>query len=340
MMFAAGIDLGGTAINYTIVDEQERFLIERLHEVPALTSAGPDVCLAQLERGLAEAAASVGVRLDQIACVGLDTPGPASRDGVLSARGSTNFSHPDWRAFDIRQAVGARLQRPVTYLNDGNAAARWGHFALFGDDPSRTSVSAVIGTGFGGGIVVGGEVVTGVNGFGGELGHVLIPYQGIPGLDGLVPTCNCGRVGDVESLCSLTAILDTLLPHALRANPSHPLASLEPGAAAREVRGLAERGDALGLGVFRIQAAALGLFLDQMVNLFDPDAIILGGGALETAARFQQWFIDEARAGMPAQRAEQRSLPIHVMPNGDTAGARGAAIAALNAHRSVARSES
>jgi glucokinase len=67
-----------------------------------------------------------------------------------------------------------------------------------------------------------------------------------------------------------------------------------------------------------------------MVNTFDPDALIIGGGALETGEDFQHWFITEVRRGMPGQREEQAEIPIHVMPNGDTAGARGAAIEALN----------
>ena len=79
----------------------------------------------------------------------------------------------------------------------------------------------------------------------------------------------------------------------------------------------------------RVQAQALGLFFDLMINTFDPDALIVGGGALETTAEFQAWFIDEIRAAMPDQREEQTDIPIHVMPNGDTAGARGAAIEAL-----------
>jgi glucokinase len=66
-----------------------------------------------------------------------------------------------------------------------------------------------------------------------------------------------------------------------------------------------------------------------MVNTFDPDAFIVGGGALETSQKFQYWFIDQIRAAMPSQREEQVAIPIHLMPNGDTAGARGAAIEAL-----------
>jgi len=81
--------------------------------------------------------------------------------------------------------------------------------------------------------------------------------------------------------------------------------------------------------IFRVQAYALGLFFDAMINTFDPDALIVGGGALETKEDFQRWFLGEIRASMPTQRKEQADIPIHVMPNGDTAGARGAAIEAL-----------
>src|ERR1051325_7904978 len=92
---------------------------------------------------------------------------------------------------------------------------------------------------------------------------------------------------------------------------------------------MAEKGDAMCRDIFRVQAHALGLFFDEMINTFDPDVLIIGGGALETGADFQRWFIAEAPAAMPGQREEQAAIPIHVMPNGDTAGARGAAIEAL-----------
>jgi predicted NBD/HSP70 family sugar kinase len=88
--------------------------------------------------------------------------------------------------------------------------------------------------------------------------------------------------------------------------------------------------------IFQIQARALGLFFDQMVNTFDPDGLIVGGGAVETSPEFQRWFIDEIRAGMGAQREEQADIQIHVMPNGDTAGARGAALEALKVGRAKA----
>lgn len=332
----AGIDVGGTSIKYTFLDERGRFLVEGLWEYPARAREGPAVCLAQIEAGLGKAATWLGFSIDAVAAVGLDTPGPATASGVLSAQGSTNFLHPAWSGFDLRGQLAARLARPVTYLNDGNAAALWGHVVLFGDRRAATSVTAVIGTGLGGGIVVGDRVVTGANGFGGELGHVLLPYRDLPGIEGLVPRCNCGRIGDLESICSLTAIETSLLPYALAKEPAHPLAGMERRAAARRVRELAEHGDAMCREIFRIQARALGLFFDQMVNVFDPDAFVVGGGALETGAAFQQWFVEEVRAGLPPPRREQAAVPIHVMPNGDAAGARGAALEALRALRAIA----
>jgi predicted NBD/HSP70 family sugar kinase len=330
----AGIDLGGTAINYTFLDQRGQFLINGLCEHPARSVEGPEVCLGQIADGLSAAAARAGVRLDDVVAIGLDTPGPASATGVLSRRGSTNFGHPQWAGYDIRAGLEQRLGRPVTYLNDGNAAALWGHVAIFGSENSATSVSAIIGTGLGGGVIAGGDVITGRNGFGGELGHVLIPYHQIPGIEGITPGCNCGRTGDLESLCSLTAIRRTLLPHFLSQRRDHELARVgDVAEAAKRVRGLAERGDELCRGIFRVQARALGLFFDEMINVFDPDALLVGGGAVETSEEFRGWFLDEIRAGMPTQREEQAGIPIHVISDGDTAGARGAALDAARIAR-------
>lgn len=334
MEVVAGVDLGGTAINYTLVNREERFLIEGMCEHPALSKQGPDVCLQQIADGLKVATDLAGISLDEVVAIGLDTPGPASAAGQLSARGSTNFVHPRWAGFDIREGMAHKLGKPVSYLNDANAAALWGHYAIFGADSRETSISDVVGTGNGGGIILDGNVVKGKNGFGGELGHVLIPYQSIAGIAGIVPQCNCGRVGDLESLCSLTAIEKTILPFFLKKHPDHELAEQEPHQAAKMVRGLADKGDAMCKEIFRVQAHALGLFFDEMINTFDPDALIVGGGVLETSREFQKWFLAEIRVGMPNQREEQANIPIHVMPNGDTAGARGAALEALKLARS------
>jgi glucokinase len=333
VLVVAGVDLGGTAINYTLVNREEQFLIEGLCEHPALSKQGPEICLQQIANGLKIATDKAGVAVEDIVAIGLDTPGPASATGQLGARGPTNFVHPKWAGFDIREALALKLGKPVSYLNDANAAALWGHYAIFGANSRETSISDVVGTGNGGGIILDGNVVKGKNGFGGELGHVLIPYQSIAGISGIKPQCNCGRTGDLESLCSLTAIEKTILPYFLPHYSGHELARQDPHQAAKLVRGLADQRDPMCKDIFRVQAHALGLFFDEMVNTFDPDALIVGGGVLETSQEFQRWFLAEIRVGMPTQREEQADIPIHLMPNGDTAGARGAALEALKLAR-------
>src|SRR5471032_2609904 len=147
MQVVAGVDLGGTAVNYTLVNREEKFLIEALCEHPALTKQGPDVCLQQIEDGLKIAVKQAGLQDSDVVAVGLDTPGPASAAGVLSARGSTNFVHAEWKGYDIREHLAQKLGKPVSYLNDANAGALWGHFSIFGANSKETSISVVIGTG-------------------------------------------------------------------------------------------------------------------------------------------------------------------------------------------------
>jgi predicted NBD/HSP70 family sugar kinase len=334
MEVVAGIDLGGTAINYTLLNQQEQFLITGLCEHPALAKQGPDICLKQIEDGLHFALNQAGIPFSDVVAVGLDTPGPASASGQFSARGSTNFVHPKWASFDIREALARRLGKPVAYLNDANAAALWGHYTIFGANSKETSISIIVGTGNGGGVILNGEVVKGKNGFGGELGHVLVPVDKIAGLNGFNAICSCGRNGDLESLCSLTAIERNYLPYFLKKYPDHELGKTDLHSAAKAVRGLADKGDPMCRDIFRSQAHSLGLFFDQMINTFDPDALIVGGGVLEASEALQKWFLAEVRKGMPNQREEQANIPIYVMPNGDTAGARGAAIEALKLARS------
>src|SRR4051812_9782117 len=125
MDIVAGVDLGGSRIIKKKISAQEKFLIEGLCEYPSLSAEGAEDCLLQIEDGLSEAARRGGIPVTDIAAEGGDPPGAASADGILSARGSTNFIHPGWVGFDIRGRLAQQLGKPVSYLNDGNAAALW-----------------------------------------------------------------------------------------------------------------------------------------------------------------------------------------------------------------------
>jgi predicted NBD/HSP70 family sugar kinase len=276
--------------------------------------------------------ALVSVDRGQVRAVGLDTPGPASADGVISSQGSTNFAHPGWRGFDVRAALQARLAVPVVYNNDANAAALYAHVRHFGVGADlRSSVSAIVGTGLGGGVVQHGRLVQGAAGMAGELGHVLLPTDGLLEPGQPVPLCNCGQRGDVESYASLTGIRNNLLPYWLTRFPSHELNSVDPDRAARSVRGLGERGDELALKIFEQQARALGTLFTIASNFTDPDAYFVGGGVVEAAPSFREWYVGTV-AESARLRAEQRAVvEFAVVPDLDMAGARGSAIAALAA---------
>ena len=142
----AGVDHGGAAINYTL-DKQAGAVPGRgIVRHPARSIEGRRFVSSRSRMDSRIAVEKAGVRLSDVAVVGLDTPGPASATGVLSAKGSTNFVHAHWCEFDIRANLEAKLGRPVLYLNDGNAGALWGHFAIFGARSQDTSLSAIIGT--------------------------------------------------------------------------------------------------------------------------------------------------------------------------------------------------
>lgn len=326
-----GIDVGGTSDNVTVLAHDGSFLIERLLEVPSRVLDGPAGALSALREAYELGLATVGRDHGDVSAVGLDTPGPAGPTGVLSSRGSTNFSSPEWWGYDIRGALEAELGKPVVYSNDGNAAAMYAHYAHFGPvSIDRSSISAIVGTGLGGGVIHDGRIVVGAAGMGGELGHVHIPAAGIVEPDQPVPVCACGFVSDVESYASLTAIRNHLLPYWLGRYPEHPLHGVDPTAAAKQVRGLAERDhDPMSMAIFEQQAKALGHLFTVAANFTDPDAFFVGGGVVETAPWFRTWFLDTVRAHTTLRTEQAERTEFALVQDLDMAGARGAALAAL-----------
>ncbi|MGI8332416.1 ROK family protein [Actinomadura scrupuli] len=324
-----GLDNGGTANNATVLDGSGSFLVDRLVETPSRVLEGPDVAVKALAEALDEVLALTGVARESVRAVGLDTPGPASAVGVISSKGATNFSEPVWHGFDFRGALEERLELPVVYNNDGNAAALYAHHACFGAEAAlHSSISAIVGTGLGGGVIEAGQVVKGAAGMAGELGHVHIPLQGLLGEGQPEPVCNCGFVGDAESVASLTGIVKNLLPYWLTRYEGHQLAGMPVGKAAKLLRGLAVDGDELALQVFEQQAMALGRLFTIAANFTDPSAYFVGGGVVEAAPRFREWFLERVRAHTLLRAEQAEVATFALVPDLDMAGARGAALAA------------
>lgn len=325
-----GLDNGGTCNNATVLDATGQFLVDHLVENPSLVQDGPESAVDALADAFHNILELTRTPLTLVRAVGLDTPGPASATGVISSKGSTNFNQVSWHGYDVRGALEARLGLPVIYNNDANAAALYAHHRLFGADAmNRSSVAAIVGTGLGGGVVEKGKVVSGAAGMAGELGHVQIPLHGVLEKEQPIPACNCGFEGDVESIASLTGIKNNLLPYWLTRFPDHPLAAEPIGKAAKLLRGYGEKEDPLAQAVFGQQAKAIGKLFTIAANFTDPDAYLLGGGVVEAAPKFRQWFLNTVREATELRQEQQAAASFALVADLDMAGARGAAVAAL-----------
>jgi len=324
-----GIDNGGTANNGTVLDSNGTFLVTQMAELPSLVREGPDKAITALVDSFDKVLAMTGVPREHVRAVGLDTPGPASADGVLVTGGATNFGHQDWSRFNIRAALEDRLGIPVLYNNDGNAAALYAHHVRHGADAGeRSSVSAIVGTGFGGGVINDGRIIKGASGMAGELGHMPIPTLGLLEADQPAPSCACGQFADAESVASLTGITRNLLPYWLTRFPGHELAQLDIVKAAKLIRGYAERGDEMALAIFRQQAIAMAHVFSIAAKFTDPDTYFVGGGVIEAAPHFRDWFLNTVKEHTAFYPEQAQIAEITLVPDLDMAGARGSAIAA------------
>lgn len=329
-----GVDVGGTKTNATLLDETGTFLIDRMVETPSRVREGPDAAIEAISTAIANVIEVAGISAQAVLAVGLDTPGPASATGVISAKGATNFSEPAWWGFDFRTAVEHHVHLPVIYNNDGNAAALYAHRQHYGADAGqRSSISAIVGTGLGGGVIEMGVVVRGASGMAGELGHVHVPMDGLLAEGQPRPRCNCGFFGDLESVASLSGIQNNLLPYWLTQYPDHPLAVEPIASAAKAVRGYGERGDEMALKIFEQQAVAIGRMFTIACNFTDPNAYFVGGGIIEAEPHFRDWFIAHVRAATALREEQAEVAEFALVSDLDMAGARGSAIAALQAIR-------
>jgi glucokinase len=326
----AGLDAGGTTINATVLDAAGRFLIEEMAESASDVRQGPDKAIEALAQALDDVLELTGTPRAAVRMVGLDTPGPVTADGIICSAGATNFSNPEWRGFDVRRALELRIGIPVVFNNDANAAALYAHHKHFGPETAelRSSVSVIVGTGLGGGVVEAGQVIRGAAGMAGELGHIWLPMDGLLAPGQPIPMCNCGLPGDAESIASLSGIEKNLLPYWLTQFPGHELAGRPVDVAAKLVRGYGEAGDPLALAIFEQQAIAIGRLLTIAANFTDPHVYLLGGGVVEAAPAFRDWFLDRVRAHTVLRVEQALASSIALVPDLDMAGARGSAIAA------------
>ncbi|MGA1199505.1 MAG: ROK family protein [Candidatus Latescibacterota bacterium] len=296
--YFAGLDIGGTSVKAILVDASG-VQVGNLVEVPSRVKEGYLATFAQLEEALRLLAEGVGIAQSEIGGVGLDVPAPSS-GGVIWVQANLG---KDWVGTNIRDAFSQRIKLPVYMTNDGNAAAAGEYAARPNYEGGLLLVAP--GTGLGGGLVLpGGTIYEGANGLALEVGHMSVPFYEE---DGTLPNCSCGLTGCAEAWVSLVALRRRLgIELAKPEWADHTLNKSDDDVVqkAYRLRDFAAQGDPFAVGLFKDQGFKLGYAIADMVRLFDPGLVIIGGGLAETSFRDQ--YMDWVQEGFDA-----RAWPIY-----------------------------
>ena len=267
--YALVADMGGTQTRVALIDREGN--IARRQAAPTLERQGRDAVMQRLAHALKQAAASVDTAL--IAGVGLSVASP-----IDPASGEMynppNLSGEEWHLYSPVPYLEEALSLPVWAANDATLGAM-GEYAFGAGKGCRNMIYMTVSTGIGGGIVIDGKLYTGASGFAGEIGHITIDRNGTT--DG----CNCGNVGCLEALASGTALARAARER-LAAGEQSALTELARGdianVDARMVADAAHAGDALALDLMRDMGDCIGAGVVSLMNIFDPDLIVIGGG--------------------------------------------------------------
>jgi glucokinase len=309
---AIGIDIGGTKLVAAVLDGQGRVL-ERLRRQ---TPAGDAERLLEDLHGLID-----DLGADREGGLGSGLPVGIGIAGLVTPAGMVRYGpNIDVHDLDLARLLAERTSQPALVLNDASAAAL-GEQRVGAARGHRDVVMLTLGTGIGGGVVVGGRLLTGANGFGGELGHLLVDDGGRP--------CPCGNHGCIEAYASGTAI-GRRARQRLADEPVDSLLREVEGITGRDVTLAARDGDELASEVLVEAGEWLGVALAGLVNALDPEVVLLGGGA---AAQTATWILPAARDAMAERiigHAWRSPPPVELAALGDDAGMVGAGLAAAD----------
>jgi glucokinase len=315
--FAIGVDIGGTKVAAGLVDSSGEIHCQtRAPMVATGDAAGGLQAVTSAIDSVVSQSSRKCERAGMIRGIGICSPGPLDpKTGIVV--NPPNL--PCWRNFPLAAEVGKVYRVPVRVDNDANAAAlaevRWGSGRGY-----RFVFYATIGTGIGTGIVFDGHIYHGKTGAAGEGGHVTIDYRG--------PRCGCGKPGCVEALASGPAIAKRARAK-LKASSSAgssllDLAAGDIDAVTSEIVGKAyAAGDALAKEVLLETIELLTVWLGNMVDLLDPDVIIVGGGV---AAMLRPFFDDIQRnVSKWCVNPRVQEIPLLIAHYGADAGIAGGA---------------
>lgn len=305
-----GVDLGGTKMLIILADEEGRELFQK--KFPSRATEGPAVILEHLLICLAELLQEKGLSFREIEGIGLCIA------GFYNKKTGMMFSSPNlpgWECFPLEQELKRIFSCPLVVENDANAAA-YGEYRLGAGRGRGDMVKITLGTGIGGGLVLGGKLYRGSNGFAGEIGHIpLLPHG---------PLCGCGRRGCLETLASGTAIAregKELLRTGRKTLLREMVGAVEELEASHIFKAAGE-GDEEAAKIVERAAYFLGLGLAIVTGILNPELIVLGGGV---AAFGGENFLQRVRLYLKDSLAAEISSYVSVVAAGlgEKAGALG-----------------
>lgn len=312
------VDFGGTNIRAAVVSA-DGTLAHRLSE-PTCAEDGPEAVIGRI-------AALIGKVADE-ANLPADVPVGVAAPGPLSSRTGTVYSAPNlpgWHHVPLGSMLAERTGREVIIGNDANCAALGE--ARFGAGVGEQDLIYLgLGTGVGGGVISGGQLIDGAQGLGGELGHMTVAMNG--------PRCTCGSIGCLEAFTSGWAIgREGMLVAGTADGEAIRRAAGDGPVTAHSVADAARAADPAALAILTRAGDALGAAIGALINIFNPDLIVIGGGLAELG----DLLLGPARATIPsfsfrAQREHARVIPAAL---GDDAGLFGAAALVFSRQQSA-----
>lgn len=308
---AVGIDIGGTKIAAARISAEGEILESTVHPTPATDQPA---AMPAIEAAAAE------VLDDDVVAIGVGMA------GLIDVRSGVLLSTPNlvWRNLLLADGLAGRFGLPVTVNNDATVAA-WAESRLGASRGREDSLFVGVGTGIGGGIVTGGRLVRGAYGLAGEIGHVIVEPDG--------PLCGCGNRGCWEQVASGLAIARAG-QRAVTDEPDSEIARLAGGdprrATGELVTQAAQGGDEVAVEILATVGRRLGEGIAGLVNVLDPEVVVIGGGVGEVG----DVLLDPLRDAFIAsvEGADVRpEVPIVPAQLGNDAGAIGAGLLALDA---------
>ena len=259
--YVFGVDVGGTTVKLGLFDPEGE--VKEKWEIPTRKEDNGDHIIADIADSIKEKMSANSIDRMDVVGVGIGVPGPVKEDGTVLLAANLG-----WGKRNISMELGDLLKVPVMAGNDANVAAL-GEMWRGGGRGYKNMVAVTLGTGVGGGIIIGGKIVSGSTGAGGEIGHIHLE-------DEEPAACGCGGHGCLEQYASATGVVR--IAKKKIAFTETPSVLRDREITAKDIWDAAKEGDELAVEVAKVYGEYLGKGLAAVANVVNPDIFVIGGG--------------------------------------------------------------